>query len=81
MNETILRSKNINQDIINKPKHYHQGGIDVIRFAEAKCTKEELKGFYKINIMKYITRADLKNGLEDLKKAKFYLDKLIELES
>jgi hypothetical protein len=62
------------------PAHYHKGGIDVIAFAEAQYSKEELKGFYRINIQKYVTRYDRKNGIEDLKKGRFYLDKLIELE-
>lgn len=38
-------------------------------------------GFLEGNVVKYITRYKHKNGLEDLKKAKQYLDKLIELES
>lgn len=67
-------------DVINKPSHYHQGGIDVIRFAELQLPKDELKGFYRINVMKYLTRYDRKNGNEDLQKCNFYLQKLIELE-
>jgi len=68
-------------DIINTPDHYHKNGIDVIRFAEMQLPVEQLKGFHRINVLKYVTRYDRKNGIEDLKKAKFYLDKLIELES
>jgi hypothetical protein len=67
-------------DVINKPSHYHKNGIDVIKFAEMQFSKEEQKGFYKINALKYITRYDRKNGVEDLKKAQFYLNKLIEME-
>lgn len=67
------------QDIINKPSHYHKNGIDVIGFSEAQFSKEELKGFCRINAIKYITRFDRKNGVEDLEKAKFYIDKLIEV--
>lgn len=68
------------KDIINAPEHYHVNGIDVIRFAELQFSKDEQKGFYRINAMKYLTRYDRKNGSEDLKKAQFYLNKLIELE-
>lgn len=68
------------QDVINKPYHYHKGGIDVIGFAEKKLPKEQLRGFYKINVLKYVTRYEDKNGLEDLEKADFYLQKLIGLE-
>jgi len=68
-------------DIINTPDHYHKNGIDVIGFAEMQLPVEQLKGFHRINVLKYVTRYDRKNGIEDLKKAKFYLDKLIESES
>ena len=68
-------------DNINRPTHYHSNGTDVIGFAEAQFNKEEQKGFHRINAIKYITRYDRKNGIEDLNKAKFYIDKLIELET
>lgn len=68
-------------DIINAPSHYHQNGIDVIDFAEMQLPDVQLKGFHRINVLKYVTRYDKKGTpLDDLKKAKFYLDKLIELE-
>ena len=69
------------EEVIHKPVHYHQGGIDVIGFSERQFSKTELKGFFRINILKYVTRYDRKNKLEDLKKAQFYLNKLIELEN
>lgn len=67
-------------DNVNKPTHYHSGNIDVIKFSEENFSKEEQKGFHRINAIKYITRYDRKNGVEDLNKAKFYIDKLIEME-
>jgi hypothetical protein len=69
------------EDEINKPSHYHKGGIDVIGFAELHYSKEELKGFYRINIIKYVDRYDTKGGLKSLEKAEFYLKKLMELET
>lgn len=63
-----------------RPAYYHAGDIDVIKFAEANFPKEELRGFYRINILKYVTRYDKKNGIEDLEKAEFYRNKLRELE-
>ncbi len=63
-----------------QPSHYHTGNIDVIKFSEENFGKDELKGFYRMNVLKYTTRYDKKNGLEDLEKATFYLDKLKELE-
>jgi hypothetical protein len=69
------------EDEINKPSHYHKGGIDVIGFAELHYSKAELKGFYRINIIKYVDRYDTKGGLKSLEKAEFYLKKLMELET
>ena len=76
----VKEKKDSAVDNINKPTHYHKNGIDVIGFAEAQFSKEEQKGFHRINAIKYITRYDRKNGIEDLNKAKFYIDKLIEME-
>lgn len=58
----------------------HYGQNDPIQFAKDNFTNEELKGFYRVNIIKYIARYDKKNGLEDLKKADHYLRMLMELE-
>jgi hypothetical protein len=69
------------EDEINKPSHYHRNGIDVIGFAELHYSKEELKGFYRINIIKYVDRYDKKGGVKSLEKAEFYLKKLRELET
>lgn len=64
-----------------KPDHYHKNGIDVIGFSELQFEKEELRGFYRINVLKYVTRFERKNApLEDLEKAAFYLNKLIDIE-
>lgn len=65
-------SSNIN------PDHYKTGGIETIDIVEAKLSREEFLGFCKGNIIKYVTRANYKNGLEDYKKAQWYLDKLIK---
>lgn len=65
-------------DSIN-PSHYVFGGIETIEYLKAKLTPEEYRGFLKGNVLKYVSREAEKNGLEDLKKAKWYLDKLIEV--
>lgn len=41
-------------------------------------TAEQLEGFYRGNVIKYLARYPNKGGVEDLKKARHYLDKLIE---
>lgn len=68
------------QDIINKPEHYHLGGIDAIEILETKFGPIMSKGFFLGNVIKYVLRYQQKGGIEDLEKAKFYLDALIRNE-
>ena len=64
-------------DKIN-PAHYRTGGLDVMDVMRAKMTKEQLYGFCYGNIIKYTLRHQAKNGKEDLQKAQWYLNFLIE---
>ncbi len=64
------------QDNINHPTHYNHGGIETLDYIKAKTPHYES---YAIgNIIKYVSRYQHKNGLEDLKKAQFYLNDLVE---
>lgn len=65
------------KDNIN-PSHYTFGGIETISYLEAKMTSDEFRGFLKGNVLKYVSREAEKNGLEDLKKARWYLERFIE---
>ena len=67
-----------NLDNVNHPKHYTSGKIEVIKIIEDQLTSEEYRGYIKGQVIKYITRERHKNGLEDLKKARWYLDRLIK---
>ena len=71
-----------NNDNIISPNHYASDkGFEVFDVQEAFI--HELKGMaasYWCNVVKYILRFQRKNGVEDLKKAKYYLEKLIEEE-
>jgi hypothetical protein len=69
-----LKTETKSIDMINHPPHYTQGKIEVLDF----ITDQNL-GFHAGNIIKYICRENMKGGLDDLKKAKFYLERLIEL--
>ena len=63
-------------DVVNHPPHYTDGGIEVIDFIEAKRL-----GYHLGNVVKYICRAGKKGtntGLEDLRKAQWYLKRAIE---
>jgi hypothetical protein len=59
-------------DPVNHPAHYtsHPSGIECIQVTEHM-------GFCLGNAVKYIWRADLKGGLEDLRKARWYIDREI----
>jgi len=59
-------------DIINKPAHYLQGNIEVIDFIE-----DQRLNYHAGNIVKYVSRYRHKNGVEDLRKALWYLQRLI----
>jgi len=64
-------------DLVNHPPHYTEGMIECIEAIEAQQTPEEYRGYLKGNIAKYIWRERHKGGTESLKKARFYLDRLI----
>lgn len=65
-------------DKIN-PSHYKQGKIECIDAIEAATAeKKGLQAVCTANVIKYIWRCEQKNGLEDLKKAQWYLNKMIE---
>ena len=72
--------KEIKEDNINHPSHYTTGKVEVINYIEDKLTKDEFQGYLQGNILKYVSRWKHKGGLEDLKKANWYLLKLIENE-
>lgn len=65
---------------VNHPSHYNFNKKETIDIIDDFCTDEEFIGFLKGNILKYIHRYSYKNGLEDLNKAKWYIEKLISLQ-
>ncbi|EAG3249411.1 DUF3310 domain-containing protein [Listeria monocytogenes] len=74
--KTVSERLSKEMDNINHPTHYNQGGIETLDYIKAKAPHYES---YAIgNIIKYVSRYQHKNGLEDLKKAQFYLNDLIE---
>jgi hypothetical protein len=65
-------------DMVNSPPHYNQTGIECIHAISA-ATDKGFKYYLQGNVMKYLWRFDYKDKpLEDLQKAKWYLDRLIE---
>ncbi len=68
--------KKQNTDNVNNPSHYTAGGIETLDYIKAKVS--DYPSYAVGNILKYVSRYEHKNGIEDLKKAQFYLNDLIE---
>ena len=64
-------------DMVNSPIHYNKAGIETIDALQAMLV-DGFDYYLQGNIVKYLWRFRYKNGLEDLKKAQWYLNKLIE---
>jgi hypothetical protein len=77
LNKYGSKVKKVIKDNVNHPSHYTQGAIECI-----DAIKEATKGLFGIeavctaNIIKYVWRWKFKNGLEDLDKASWYLERL-----
>lgn len=69
------------EDKVNHPSHYETNGIECFDAMTASQGVEAVKNFCACNAFKYIWRYSHKNGIEDLKKANWYINKRIELDS
>jgi hypothetical protein len=66
-------------EMVEEPPHYNMGSIQCIDAIEESMGSTAFEGYLKGNVLKYLWRYNYKKkALEDLKKAKWYLDKLIE---
>lgn len=64
-------------DAIN-PSHYKNNGIECIEYIKERLSADAFLGYLNGNVVKYTHRWKDKNGIEDLRKARWYLDRLIE---
>lgn len=64
-------------DPVNHPPHYMAGGIETIDAIEAALTAEEFRGYCKGNALKYVWREKHKGQNESLRKAIWYLNRLV----
>ena len=69
--------EDVNPDPVNHPAHYTSGSIECIDAIQAAFGDETVKDFCLCNAFKYLWRHRSKNGVEDLKKARWYLNRLI----
>lgn len=66
-------------DNVNHPEHYTQGGVECIdALAAATINLQGLDAVCTANAIEYLWRWKGKNGVEDLKKARWYIDRLIK---
>ena len=65
-------------DLVNSPPHYNKGEIECIDAIEAMLTHEEYVGYLRGNSLKYRWRFRYKNGVQDLEKAEWYEQRLME---
>lgn len=67
------------EDKVHQPSHYTAGQIEVIDYIKDKLTTDKYVGYCVGNVLKYVSRYELKNGVEDLEKAAVYLKWAIEV--
>lgn len=78
MNRKLKEVEDTKQDMVNSPIHYNKAGIETIDALQAMLV-DGFDYYLQGNIVKYLWRFRYKNGVEDLKKAQWYLNKLIEV--
>lgn len=74
-------NENQNSDNVNHPAHYTGGSIECIDAMVETQGADAVKNFCICNAFKYLWRHEKKNGVEDVKKAIWYLNKFVELET
>ena len=67
-------------DVVNHPSHYCTGKYECIEVMTEVFGKKAIQDFCRCNAFKYLYRSDRKNGIEDIKKARWYINKFIDLE-
>lgn len=78
MNGTEQENARMSKDNVNQPEHYTQGGVECIdAITAATVNKTGIEAVCVANVIKYLWRYELKNGLEDVKKAQWYLNRLV----
>lgn len=68
-------------DMVNHPTHYETGKFECIEVMVETQGVEAVQDFCICNAFKYLYRHNRKNGVEDVKKAQWYINKYLELEA
>lgn len=70
---------NTEVDMVNQPPHYTQGGIECIDAIKAAITgKPPYEAWLVGQVIRYLWRYNFKNGVQDIEKAQFYINKLLQ---
>ena len=80
IDKAMTKFKSMPIDVVNHPTHYESGKFECIDVMLETQGKEAVMDFCLCNAFKYLYRHNRKNGIEDIKKAKWYVDKYIETE-
>jgi hypothetical protein len=73
---TTRNTKQVEVDRVNSPPHYNNGGMECIEYIQQQLS-EHFSSYCQGNVIKYLHRWRYKNGVEDLKKAEWYLRAMI----
>ena len=74
--EEYMKKRRELEDMVNSPAHYNKAGIECIDAISA-ATGDGYEYYLQGNIIKYLWSYRYKNGVQDLEKAQWYLNKLI----
>jgi len=78
MKQAQAQAQSDQVDMVNSPPHYTHGDIECIDAIRAALGPDGFAAFCRGNVIKYNWRCDHKAGVQDIEKAGFYLDKLID---
>ena len=73
---TTRDTEQVEVDKVNSPPHYNNGGMECIDYIQQQLS-EHFSSYCQGNVIKYLHRWRYKNGVEDLKKAEWYLKAMI----
>ena len=73
---TTRDTEQVEVDKVNSPPHYNTGGMECIDYIQQQLS-EHFSSYCQGNVIKYLHRWRYKNGVEDLKKAEWYLKAMI----
>lgn len=74
-----IAEKKDKEDVVNHPSHYETGKFECIEVMEEIYGREDVKAFCRCNAFKYLYRCKNKNGNQDIDKARWYINKYLDL--